>query len=1100
MYIKITAIILLILGMQSMGFGDVKNLSNMKYQPEGNKIICINGQYMNNRPLYGANMPSVLLAGDRPFLRHALPPYLNGVFMAAYIKDDKSKWLQDFSYIKAEYSPNIMSWELKDELFPDLFISMTAVHLNNKSGYVVKMNISNGADGKLIWAYGAASNPKTAYPNILWELDPAQHTANNILLRGFVPEDCKDNKIAIKDGLILLQPAPAKNISEKRYVTVSSSDNSEIKIADASYWNKPIEMMKSIGDNMPIAVSAVDIKSKSKDISWLVSIYSNESDIKTDIKQSDIFKAFDESAKHAKSIGNIVRTHTPNKYLDAAVSNLATAIDGCFYTDYPVFHHGTMAWNVPYPGWRTTYAASGFGMNERVRQQAKFYIDAQNKDNSKQGFPVTDHASYTLQSPESQYEGRGRILKDQGVYNFQEVFFDQMIYEWRWTADAELEKILRPALELHLDWMRECFDPDDNGVYESYINVWASDSVWYNGAETALSTAYAHNGHMALAEMAKRAGDIESSKIHQKRADKIRKAMMDSLWIKEEGHLAEYREYDGKRRLAPDAQIYTIFLPIDSKMMTAEQAAQSLYYSEWNLRREKTIDGERCWQSNWVPYIWSINECYPGDNFHLALVYFQNGLYEDAWNLIRGWIYESLYDDFTPGSYTAAGSTDFNDVTAMFGRVIIEGIFGVVPDVPNNIVKFQPAFPTDWDNASINAKNYSVDFKRKLDRDEYSFTFYKNIKMHIRLPIYAEEVVSVKLNGKPHKYSIESGFGRSLVVLETDKIKKADIEIKWKNKTNVYSAINITGDVDEEIRLNIPNGNIIKINDPQEALSNISISDNSITANLTNTAGNKLVNVLVENNKMKYWQQYKIKINNPIAETKERARFVSEIPDKADYECIDISDLMNGDIRTIFEQKYISPRSATCSSRIAEDGFRGWCQVLWGHQPPKIDLNNIESLKTSENKILTPQGVPFAWNSFEKNIIFTSRWDNYPKSVEIPIDKTGSALWFLVAGSASHMQTKLCHGTIKLKYIDGVEDTLELVYPKNYLNVAMSYSNPRDKFGLTDPLPERVELGGNCLPMLLNLKLRKDVKVEKVILETQSPEVVVGLMGLTVME
>jgi hypothetical protein len=49
------------------------------------------------------------------------------------------------------------------------------------------------------------------------------------------------------------------------------------------------------------------------------------------------------------------------------------------------------------------------------------------------------------------------------------------------------------------------------------------------------------------------------------------------------------------------------------------------------------------------------------------------------------------------------------------------------------------------------------------------------------------------------------------------------------------------------------------------------------------------------------------------------------------------------------------------------------------------------------------------------------------------------------------------------------------------------------------PWPERVPLGQNCRAILLNRVLRPDVVLESVTLETLSPEVVIGLMGITLL-
>jgi hypothetical protein len=166
------------------------------------------------------------------------------------------------------------------------------------------------------------------------------------------------------------------------------------------------------------------------------------------------------------------------------------------------------------------------------------------------------------------------------------------------------------------------------------------------------------------------------------------------------------------------------------------------------------------------------------------------------------------------------------------------------------------------------------------------------------------------------------------------------------------------------------------------------------------------------------------------------------------------------------------------------------------------------------NTLVTPQGVTFAWNSGEKNIAFTSMWDNYPLKIDFPVNKSGDAVWFLVSGSTNVMQCQIANAVIRLYYADGVADSLELVPPVNYWNLSTidshatapgqgsrtDYTSEIDRFCLPARLPETVRLGENCRAMLLNLKMRKGVALKSVTLETLSQEVVVGLMGISVMK
>jgi hypothetical protein len=156
--------------------------------------------------------------------------------------------------------------------------------------------------------------------------------------------------------------------------------------------------------------------------------------------------------------------------------------------------------------------------------------------------------------------------------------------------------------------------------------------------------------------------------------------------------------------------------------------------------------------------------------------------------------------------------------------------------------------------------------------------------------------------------------------------------------------------------------------------------------------------------------------------------------------------------------------------------------------------------------------VPFAWSDAH-NVAFTSLWDNWPSQVSVPVDCGGDAVFLLIAGSTNVMQCHIANAVLRLEYADGQEDRLELVPPDNYWNLCpivvtglsveqksrSDYTDPADAFVVKDPWPESVQLGENCRAMLLNRRLRRGVKLRRVTLEALSQEVVVGLMGVSIM-
>jgi len=144
--------------------------------------------------------------------------------------------------------------------------------------------------------------------------------------------------------------------------------------------------------------------------------------------------------------------------------------------------------------------------------------------------------------------------------------------------------------------------------------------VYYNGGESVEETAYMLSAHEALLDMATHAGDDEAAERHHAIAQKIRSNFFVDgvgLWLNASGHPAAWREEVGHKRLRPDPWSYSIFLPIDTKLLTGLEAAQALHYTEWGLQRlHMTCDdgapcGQRHWTSNWVPSVWSAREFWP---------------------------------------------------------------------------------------------------------------------------------------------------------------------------------------------------------------------------------------------------------------------------------------------------------------------------------------------------------------------------------------------------------------------------------------------------------------------------------------------------------
>ncbi len=1075
---------------------DPETLRTPIYTAEKGAFVRRNGDRFCNRPLYCHNAQAIVLAGDRPFLLLGNQSQIAGCLMVALVRGGKGKWLHQCSGIVSRYVPGHMEWVIMDGSLGDTSMELQVTPLAKGTGLAARLRVSGAQPGdQLIWASGAATQESQS---VLSKYDVTTAGREELMKRSFVPENCRGNQVSV-DGADWVVVSPAG--IDKGSMRGRCAAPSRMLVADASAWSNPVALAASSAAELPILCGVTPVGRA--DTYWVMHAVSKRGP--ADLAAlSDGPAAFAAGMARVEEIRQQVAVETPDPWLDIAVAASCIAVDGTFRDS--MYTHAGMRWGVPLLGWRTQFGAISYGWHDNVKAEAKLCIAKQVTESGRTEAKADPKTGLSSQAPESRMFGKGRINIYQPYhYDMQSQFFDQVLHDWRWAMDPELERILRPALELHLEYIKDCFDPAGLGIYESYCNTWPTDGQWYNGGGTAEETAYAYRGRKAAMDLARRAGDAESERRHREMLAKVSKALFELLWIPTKGHVGAYREQGGLKRLHESSWLYSTFCPIDAGMLTQSQAVQALHYTEWALERFKPpYGGEQCWPSNWVPSIWSVREMWPGDNYHLALAYFQTGLSTEGWSLLRGTFPQQMFFGAVPGDFGhPAGATDFNDCLSMFCRAVVEGLFGYSPDLPNNIVRISPQFPVEWDHASIRTPDFSLEFQRTGNSASCRVELGRPAPMDVSLPVRAGKTARVTLDGAPAEWEARAGFGESVVVLKVPAAKSAVIEVSWRNPLPVAQPVLIEGHSGDRVTLSSGGAVITGFEDPQGVLAGARIAGGSIEGTLTRNTGHHLVIATVRTGETEQRRLFKIKVTDAEADAALGAKTDPTIPQGAAWNCVDMSGTRNGDIRTIFQQRYLSPRPNTCSLRLAVDGYLMWQSVLeTDAEPPAIDLDNIPKLLGAGGCISTPQGVPFAWNG-DRNIAFTSRWDNWPRRVTVPVGLAGEAVWFLVCGSTNPMQVRIANAALRMDYADGAVEKLDLVPPFNFWMLSpyngVDYNYQRDAFSLPRKPPATVQLGGNCRAVLLSWRLRPGAALQSVTLEALSQEVVIGLMGVTVM-
>ena len=1077
------------------------------YTVEDAAIAGQNKPLFNNRPLYCNHSDAFILAGDRPFVHLAKTPFVYGGFGLAFSQGGRWKWLHEFENITSLYRAGMMTWKISDPGFPGVILSMDVLPMVGTTGMAVRIRVLDPVtDGRLVWIFGGAQQRDE---NLSWFFDPINN--DDMLDWKLDPSACRGNVYDVSVRGFSLTQETRQGGGEDVHMRLIGrcSVEHEIHTGEATFWQNLPELLNSTQGEHPLVYGILPMGGLDE-VYWSfkpVSLRENETPVPPG-------KAFAAGLSYAEALQERIVVSTPDPWLNALASASTAAIDGLWYP--PVYRHGAMLWNRRYPGWRTVFGGTMYGWHDRVREEAAFYALSQVTTSEKLEPKADPDLLLTAQHPDSRYYGRGRILQDQSFYNMQSQFFDQLILEWRWSADPELERVLYPALELHLEWQQECFDPNGDGTYESYINGWPTDSQWYNGGETAEETSYAYRGHRAALDMAQRAGDSSAVRRHSQRLEEIQKGFFENLWIGHYGYPGSYKEQGGNKRLHTDPWLYSIFLPIDVGLVNRLQAVESLYYSEWALQHDTMpLGGIKVWTSNWVPGIWSVRVCWPGDNYHLALAYFQAGMSTKGWDIFRGTFMNSAYGQRIPGNLgDPAGGTDFGDCAHMFCRTLVEGLFGYLPDLPNGIIRIAPKLPPEWDSAAISTPDFDMDYRRKGEEIHFRVSLQHRADLDICLPVCATSVRSVRVDGKAWEWELLPGIGQTLVHVRMADRKDVQLVLTLGDLTRPYPPVYLEGSMGDSLVLPAAISQVNKLLDPQDVLSVGSAGQQKQQAILTGQPGHHtLLASVVTGEDMPLFRICRVRINDPTGDSLQHAKTKWQVPEDARWDMVDLARRFNGDIRTIYQQSYLSPRPNTVSVRIGSDGYSPWTFPYWNNSPPEILLDSVYRYLAEGSSLRTRNRIPFLWNSPEKNVIFTSLWDNWPDQVVLPLDRKGQAICFLVCGSTNPMQCQIANAVIRLRYADGEQEELELIPPVNYRNLSPIYAEATapgqaartdydasaDAFCMPADPPETIQLGRNCRAMVLQWKLRPDVIVKDLIFQTLSQEVVVGLMGISIM-
>ncbi len=1187
----------------------------LRYKPDGKGFVITNGSKRFNRALYGTNTGFRVEAGDLPEFSLYMPR-MGGTLRFGLIQGDSSKWLMDAQTITARYEAGEMTYQIEDPLMGNGQLHLNLLALGDADGFILKVEGENIPENtEVFWGFGGASGKRFsregdlgADPESSFYLKPEYCTSdeyfinnNSFNLYYGSGRSLSDNEVYENNYQATPEELEATRLKEKKRLFALVPEQSDISLSDATQQENPLQFYLSETKEAPAVTGR--FKCQEKENYFLIL----NPDTKERPQFTDLPKIFKQAEGARKEIADRIKIDTPDKYINAVGATLSTAADAVW--DGKSFMHGAIAWRMPLNGWRGAYAADWLGWHDRAKTHFRGYYKSQYTE-PKSGPSTPDPKTHLAR----QKEAVGTALFTNGYisrrpdginkphhYDMNLVFISQLLSHFNWTGDIDFLRESWPVLERHLAWEKRCFDANDNGLYDSYASIWASDALQYSGGGVTHSSAYNYRANRIAAELAPLISRDPTP--YRAEAEKIKKAVNAQLWMPDKGWFAEYKDLLGNQLLHSAAAVWTVYHAVDEGLADPFQAYQSTTYIDKNIPHIPIeADGLEPGKyytlstTNWMPYTWSINNVALAEVLHTALAYWQSGRTNKAFELTKSTFMDYMFLGSSPGNFGQLSFydafrgelyRDFADPVAMAARALVEGMFGISPDMIHQQLTVKPGWPEDWEHASIETPDIKLHFKNSGTTDLYEIVsqFPKQVELNLILNARSDKIKSLKINGKEGNWeSIADAIGKPEIQIITEKANQFTVEIEWegtKPEQPVFDEFYAIGD---ELNLQFKNATIRDIYDPQQILATKNKDEHSVSGKLKGELGWRTLFVQVKQNDLLWWQPVSFELRKPLQikynkqQPKDKLVFTIQnntskivigswslgllrkevsIPAKScspkivvseslvsgsnriilkdgsntfaeniinwnipasnaeSFETVDISQKFNDRVTNIFKEQYYSPRSPYPTLSIPVQGIGDWCSY---RETEEINDSGLRAKAGQTNLITSPQGIPFKTPGEEtENILFTSKWDNYPDSVQIPLSGKASHLYLLMAGSAHHMQMNMTNGWVKIKYADGTDEILPLKSPENWWPIEQDYYDDGFAFHVNAPQPSRLYLktgewhldsydilkknGTNKIEggaaSMLDLTLNKEKELQELQLITNTNDVVIGLMAAT---
>lgn len=1087
--------------------------SDTHYTPTENGYAISGSSEIFNRTLYGGHANDdkperfFTFAGDAPKFMGAIADWTKGhvtyqekcgvlksglaitpgkryKFYYSEDIDQTSRWFHNSEDIHAEFKNGWMEYELSQmsSWFPKVSVKIDAYPLMPDDGYLIHYRITTDQRVFFVAGFGGLTDVQGRFE---YKGEPRRY---------FSAGDVKDNVVQIGKNRACITHTDGKTMR------IASSFPAEFGCGSAKAMSEPypntfLSNEPEQEDDCVVKISAPIEPGKVLD-GYLVAIYNSDEETLDKwlaMKNPIGYLKQQICAKFA-----CIDVSTPEKTLDLTVAPTVIAMDSSWHKDS--FHHGAFAYHAPFLGWRNWYAPTVLGWGDRVAKTMEMYLGHLTRgDVSKERVWYDDEP---IPDGENKFDKRfhkienpvGRLpsyfLTDltpkYGPYNMQECALDMMLYYIEWSGNLEIAEKYYDDLCSMVEYERRVFDPDDDGLYQNVLNTWISDGHNYNGAGCAQSTAYNYRANLVLSKIAEKIG--RDGEVFAKRAEKIKKALNEKLWIANKGVIAESLDTIGNCLIHPSVELASVYHVLDSDMIDDFRAYRTLKFTENHIKNVVTpgTGGRLCYSSNWLPRQYSNCGLFPAENAHLALVYFKLGLKEEGKKILDG-IADCYFTGRNPGmaphiqsdrGTSDFGDLDFSDVSSTYLRLIVEGLFGIRINHLDDCMYIAPGFPDTWDHASLTLKDVALHYTRRGNQEIFDIHSDRTERKCIRIPMRSTKAEVVSVDGEPVPYEIIAAPNNSFLLIEVEKTGRFQLRILHGNSP--VPTVTVPGPVlaGNRFTVEVTGGELKEVYDISETLENIVTVGNKIYADAKDITGDHTLFVRVVSGEYDAWlaADYEI-LQEEMAEEPLEVRT---------FEPVDLTRFFNCNMTELHEQAYIYPRPEGFSMGLFQNGrySHNWNQ--YGRHVVYIDDTFF---RNAGGTVHAPSGIPFATPMEKENLACVSIYDVFPTEMIIPLSGKGQEIDVLFVAATYCMQSYVENVRITVMYADGTETGKSLIYPvsiDDWLTSALTTEG--EIFYFNDFNHATIQ----------KIRVDADKELASIKIEAVANEVILGVVGISV--